>query len=139
MSDKDKRVRFFFTNTVPLLGYLSLIAVLSHTEGAAFGIPVYHDKCIHCLEYLPVGFLLLRWLSNRSRKRSQRGKAMVATLVLGVLYGAADEVHQSFIPGRSAELLDVAADGVGVLIGCLGYALWMSRDRNWNNNLEIKI
>lgn len=40
---------------------------------------------------------------------------------LAVLYGAVDEWHQSFVPGRQPSLLDVLTDGVGV--GCV---LWVT-------------
>jgi VanZ family protein len=30
-----------------------------------------------------------------------------------------DEIHQAFVPGRSADLLDIVADSVGVTLGTL--------------------
>ncbi len=35
----------------------------------------------------------------------------------GMVYGALDEWHQSFVPGRDPALGDVVADGLGVLVG----------------------
>lgn len=42
-----------------------------------------------------------------------------------LLVGALDEWHQIFLPGRQAGWDDLAADGVGGLIGAL--ALWLRR------------
>lgn len=42
------------------------------------------------------------------------GRAWLAVL-LASLYGVADEVHQAFVPGRSADALDWLADTVGAL------------------------
>jgi VanZ family protein len=43
----------------------------------------------------------------------------VFAAVLVVLLGAADEIHQQWIPGRSMELLDWAADVAGGVAGAL--------------------
>ncbi len=38
--------------------------------------------------------------------------------VFTILYAITDELHQSFVPGREASLLDILADAVGMLL-CL--------------------
>lgn len=43
--------------------------------------------------------------------------------LLAVGYALSDELHQAFVPGRSASLWDVGIDGLGALIG-LG-VLWL--------------
>lgn len=40
-------------------------------------------------------------------------------ILSGVLYGASDELHQYFVPGRFMELGDWIADAVGVVAGVL--------------------
>lgn len=42
------------------------------------------------------------------------GRAWLAVLIAS-LYGVSDEVHQAFVPGRSADALDWLADTVGAL------------------------
>ena len=42
------------------------------------------------------------------------GLSLVAAIVAG-LYGIVDEFHQSFVPYRSATLIDVIKDIIGVL------------------------
>lgn len=40
-------------------------------------------------------------------------------ILIGALFAVSDEFHQSFVPGRSCELRDVAVDSAGVLLGVL--------------------
>lgn len=39
--------------------------------------------------------------------------------IFGILYGASDEIHQYFVPNRSAEVQDWAADVIGVILAVL--------------------
>ena len=79
------------------------------------------DVVGHFALYGILGSLL--WLTVWSwvGQTATRLKAMVLTLLLGVLYGVSDEMHQLFTPGRSASLLDVGVDSAGVL---LSVSLW---------------
>lgn len=70
-------------------------------------------KLAHTLEYAALGWLALRAIGSRSLS------AIVGALVLGVVYAATDEYHQSFVAGRSAAASDVLVDGLGVLLGVL--------------------
>jgi VanZ family protein len=72
-------------------------------------IPSGHDKLGHFAIYLVLSSLPLSFCVD------QRGLALVAALTLGL--GAALEYAQSFVPGRSFELADLAANGVGTLTG----------------------
>ena len=47
------------------------------------------------------------------------GKSIQPQNLVVIFYGIIDEVHQLFIPGRMAEILDWLADVGGALIGIL--------------------
>ena len=64
-------------------------------------------KIAHATEYAILGALLARALPE------------LAAFCVGVAYAVSDEVHQHFVPGRHAALLDVAIDATGVLLGIL--------------------
>lgn len=50
---------------------------------------------------------------------------------IAVLYAAADEFHQRFVPGRSGQLRDVCIDGAGALLGVLMcWGIWKIRNHN---------
>jgi VanZ family protein len=63
------------------------------------------DKLLHAVEYAVLALLLLR----------ATGSAWVA-FALASLYGVSDELHQSFVPGRSATVYDALADAVGAAL-----------------------
>jgi VanZ family protein len=46
-------------------------------------------------------------------------RAVAAAAVVSLLYAISDEVHQSFVPGRDADPLDVAVD-----LGGIALAAW---------------
>ena len=79
------------------------------------------DKLAH-LGLFGVFGLLLSWALSEPGKRPAASRMALAFL-LGALGGALDEIHQIFVPGRSAEVWDAAADmagtGAGVLLGAL--------------------
>lgn len=79
------------------------------------------DKLAHFGAYTVLGFLLAR---GTAASRLSAGWAVV----LGVLYGASDEVHQHFVPGRSVEVGDWVADALGVVAGVL-LSSWLASSR----------
>ena len=53
------------------------------------------------------------------------GPVLAAALWM-LAFGVMIEVGQTFIPGRGGELLDVAIDAGGILVGCVLYRLWLA-------------
>lgn len=76
------------------------------------------DKLVHVAI-----FALLGWLVARA---SRRGPA--AALGAGA-YGALDELHQRFTPGRFMDPWDALADLVGASAGAAAWALGETRSR----------
>jgi VanZ family protein len=68
------------------------------------------DKLQHSAAYAVGGLLIARALGRG-------GRAALLASVLGILYGASDEVHQLFVRNRHASPIDWIADTLGVLAG----------------------
>ncbi len=81
------------------------------------------DKGVHFLEYGGLGFLLAHATFRTWPKKSRLRTAALAVLIT-VLWGMLDEIHQAFIPGRSPEALDLVADAAGATAGALFRALF---------------
>lgn len=75
------------------------------------------DKLGHAAYFFLVASLAYRALRFGERRPRRRAAwtVVLATLAWGVL----DEWHQSFVPGRETEALDVAADAAGALLAAL--------------------
>ena len=73
------------------------------------------DKLAHMLLYFGLGLLLHLTFKN-SENTILRKYAAILAVLLGIIYGITDEYHQSFVPGRTASLHDLLADGIGVTI-----------------------
>jgi len=78
----------------------------------------YQDIVYHFMIYLILAVLFSRALKNTYPKLKKR-ELVIITAIFAVLYGASDELHQLFTPGRSAAFSDVLIDGLGGFIGSL--------------------
>jgi VanZ family protein len=81
----------------------------------------HFDKLVHAGVYAGLAFLVARAVGVQ-RARVDRFTLWIAIAVASV-YGLTDEWHQSYVPTRSAEVWDWAADMVGSVMGALGYAM----------------
>jgi VanZ family protein len=114
---------------VPLIAYMSLIFILSsRTIPDIFPETRNIDKIIHIVEYSILSVLWLRaiesWWPDMDKKR-----LFITAVILTSLYGISDEVHQSFVPGRSSEAYDIVADIIGALLGARLYVRYAKRQQ----------
>ncbi|MDQ2768615.1 MAG: VanZ family protein [Gemmatimonadota bacterium] len=102
---------------LPPLVWAAFILILTSIPGSR--LPVlpfrYFDKIVHLTIYGVLGWLTARSWANGSCVPA----AALATIAVVSCFGAFDEWHQQFIPQRSMELLDWAADTTGAAIGAV--------------------
>lgn len=95
--------RFVFVAYLALLSWQLLTPVTVITAGN-------WDKLYHMVSFAVLaGLAILAWRNYSSRA--------IAIALIG--YAALTEILQHFIPGRSFEVLDWLADGLGVVIAIL--------------------
>ena len=101
---------------LPIL-WMVVIFVLSSIPGTAFPkqpFP-YFTELAHLVEYSILGILWYRVLKPK----------IFLVLVICILYGISDEIHQLFVPFREYSILDMALDTVGVCVGVItGKQIW---------------
>jgi VanZ family protein len=86
------------------------------------------DWLVHCCIYAALGVLIARaWALGGQPPRRLAWLALLISV-----FAALDEVHQLFIPGRDAEVLDWLSDTVGAAAGLIvGTRLMFSRFAKW--------
>ena len=81
-------------------------------------------RAAHIAEFAVLGVLLLRAVSH---DRPVTKREIIITLIVIALYGASDEFHQRFTPGRSSEGFSVLFDVAGGAVGAWVYRRWRQR------------
>ena len=101
-------------NIALLLGYCGLVFLLSHQPTLPAPMLFLHqDKLIHATAYAVMAFLAWRVFLNTNQPRFM---VALISIIFCSLYGVLDELHQSFIDGRDADVWDWLADTLGATI-----------------------
>ncbi|HEU4891755.1 MAG TPA: VanZ family protein [Vicinamibacterales bacterium] len=98
-----------------VMGLIFFFSSLPDPGGPPGGIS---DKTAHVLIYAALGASLVRALAG-GRITAMTLTRILFAAALGTLYGVSDEIHQHFVPPRTPDILDVAADAVGALVGAM--------------------
>ena len=96
---------------LPVLAWAVVIFTFSSIPSLSTGLGGWDTllrKGAHMTEYAILGALLLRALGR-----------VTPAIAAGIAYAATDELHQHFVRGRHAALLDLLVDAVGVALGIL--------------------
>lgn len=117
-------IRWLLTHFNRSFSSLSLEEQVLSIEAWSFVV----RKLAHCAVFAVLGCLAFAAFSVELPPR----RAFPAALLLGGGCGILDEVHQSFVPGRSCELRDMCIDFAGALLGAAFLLLilyWIQRKK----------
>ena len=89
-------------------------------------------KGAHLLVYFVLGYLMI---STLKEFRLVDKRTYIFAVILCMLYAVSDEVHQYFIPGRNAGVIDIVIDTVG---SSLGVWKWSNKFRLETRRTELK-
>ena len=117
-------LRSFVIYWFPFLGYAALIYWGSDSP-VNVSIPFFEefhiDKIIHALEFFIFAVLFIRVYPSVKNRMSYH-EHIYAAVILTMIYGLSDELHQAFVPGREISVWDWTADSLGgISAGILSY------------------
>ena len=75
-----------------------------------------YDKLQHLLAYAVLAGTAGLWICPAFWKRRPHA-ALCIVILTSAAYGAIDEIHQYFVPGRDSNIWDWIADTLGALLG----------------------
>lgn len=104
---------------IPLAVYWTLLLVgtsLPADSVPGFGIG---DKLLHFFAYFVLTVLLSLTLLMQNKYHFLKEKHILFSIIIASVYGLLDEIHQSYIPGRSNDILDWIADTLGAITAVL--------------------
>jgi len=106
----------------PPLALMALIFFLSAQEGLNSGLGVIDAvgrKGVHMAEF--GGLWWLWW-------RAFEWRRLGLSITIALAYAASDEIHQTYVAGRSGTVWDFAIDAAGVGVAGL-LTVWLARRR----------
>ena len=106
----------------PVIVYMATIFYLS----AQSSPPVpgrISDKLLHAIEYFGLAIVVLRAVAGGLSAAVDGTRARL-TMLITVAYAVSDELHQVFVPYRSADARDLLADAAGAAIALVVYQAW---------------
>ena len=108
---------FIFTY-LPVVLCAGVIFVSSSIPSEAFPKVEFWGwaKLVHVAYYFVLALLTNRALLHQRTFPLLSRHPLLFSFLFALLYGATDEFHQQFTPGRHAQLLDVLIDGFGALL-----------------------
>ncbi len=99
---------------------VSIVYMSSLPDHSLLGNGSLSEQVISNLAHIPAYALLtFLWLKTFGRKENSGTLSMVNALILIglVIFAISDEIHQSFVPGRTASFMDVGLDFLGIFCG----------------------
>ena len=118
--NRRKRILFY---VLPAVAYAALIFALSSfpMDIEELGPVFKFDKLLHLVEYYILGYLIMRAFTTSDVPRLA-ASPIAAAIFVGCAYGLSDEIHQAFVPGRDASLLDFLFDAAGATLAACTYS-----------------
>jgi VanZ family protein len=123
----SSHTRIFVSYWLPVILYCLLIFIQS-SYPATQSLPAipFMDKLAHVGAYALLGFLFFRLFQSTSICKRAVPLVILSALASS-LYGISDEIHQHFVPSRTADIMDVMADVTGSFLGAVFAQIFLNR------------
>ena len=146
MKKFDKKTQIKILKIILIIGWMIIVFLFSAQKGADSGntskgfttkiiqiflgenivknsqlvevIETIIRKLAHYTIYAIGGFLIMNYAYTTEKTDKQK---ILYSITFGACYAISDELHQFFVPERSARLFDVGIDTLGVITGVIIY------------------
>lgn len=93
----------------PVLAHMALIFAASSRSDTSAVPSAIPDKVVHFGVYAVLGALVVRAVAG-GRRSGVTWSGVLVSIAIATLYGITDEWHQSYVPNRTPDVMDVVAD-----------------------------
>lgn len=128
-----KKLIRFIAIILPLIYIMMIWKVSSMPSNTyvkfGFSFDDFIRESLHLIEFGLLFYFLLSAFWSLGKTSS---KMEIVAIIIAITYGFIDELHQSYIPYRTASILDLIKDSTGVLVS---YGLY----RYCNNNQDSRL
>ena len=104
--------KFFVLYFLPIVLFMGIIFYYSSQPYPPVVNLEHGASYEHILEYLILSFLLYRGFINSKYKNI----AFILAILIAIVYGVSDEMHQYFVPGRNFDFIDMSLDALGACL-----------------------
>lgn len=105
--------------TIAIIGAIAIFYISSLTfETISYKLSIisilYHILAFFCFAF----FLLISLVKGK-----EKYLIFSLAILISMIYGISDEIHQFFVPGRACTIFDVGLDSIGILFASMIYLI----------------
>ena len=126
--EKNYKISFIFAVLIAIaMFYISSLTFggIGEKGGTNLLAVLYHILAYFFLA-LFLGFALIK---------GKYKSLFVIVILFSIFYGITDEIHQYFVPGRSASISDVGLDSIGIMLFTLSYLVLIEYKKKVSKSL----
>ncbi len=113
-------------NKICWLLVIVIAVAIFYISTLTFG-PTHTGSSIKSFLYHFFSFFFLAFFLLPALVRGKSKFLILITIILAILYGISDEVHQIFVPFRYFSFLDILTNSLGILVASFIYTLALKR------------
>ncbi len=111
----EKNYEFSWAISITIAIAMFYISSISFGQGEGSG------GSLNATLYHIVAYFFLAFFLNIALVKGKNEKMIFVAILVSIIYGFTDEIHQYFVPGRHASLSDIGLNVIGISLASLFY------------------
>lgn len=104
---------------ITLIGAIAIFYISTLNFGPGTGVTSNLSILYHFFAF----FSFALFLQISSLKGQNRYNIFILVVIISILYGISDELHQYFVPWRTCSIFDAGIDTLGILLASMIYLI----------------